>query len=250
MNAANCEAVADLLEPFMDGELAAPERAAVARHVGDCAECRQELTELQEVRDKLRGLPRYRASASLVNRVRETLERAGVHKPAVWERWAVPAATHLCAMLIGLGLGYWVLLSATEHDYLTRELLAAHVRSLMQERPVDVASGDPHRVAPWFAGKLDFAPKVEDLATQGYPLQGGRVDYFQGRRVAVLIFQRRAHVINVFVTPHAGGPLPTSEWRRDGYNIARWGNGEFTFWAISDLNADELDQLARLLGAQ
>lgn len=173
-----------------------------------------------------------------------------LHKPAVWERWAVSAATHLCAMLIGLGLGYWVLLSATEHDYLTRELLAAHVRSLMQERPVDVASGDPHRVAPWFAGKLDFAPKVEDLATQGYPLQGGRVDYFQGRRVAVLIFQRRAHVINVFVTPHAGGPLPTSEWRRDGYNIARWGNGEFTFWAISDLNADELDQLARLLGAQ
>jgi anti-sigma factor RsiW len=42
----------------------------------------------------------------------------------------------------------------------------------MAAQPIDVASGDPHRVGPWFAGKLDFAPKVRDLAAQGFPLSG------------------------------------------------------------------------------
>jgi anti-sigma factor RsiW len=119
----------------------------------------------------------------------------------------------------------------------------------MAAQPFDVASSNPHRVGPWFAGKLDFAPKVRDFAAQGFPLVGGRVDYFDGRRVAAIVFRRRDHVINVFIMPHASGPMRREELRRNGYNIESWSDGEYDFWAVSDLNRDELDMLTKLLGA-
>ena len=68
--------------------------------------------------------------------------------------------------------------------------------------------------------------------------------------MAALVFRRRAHVINVFVSPSAAGPLPRSEWRGNGYNLVRWADGDFAFSAISDLNAQELDQFTALLGAE
>ena len=91
----------------------------------------------------------------------------------------------------------------------------------MAAQPFDVASGDPHRVGPWFAGKLDIAPKVRDLAAQGFPLVGGRVDHFDGRRVSAIVFRRRDHVINVFIRPHASGPMRHEELRRNGRELER-----------------------------
>ena len=179
MSAENCDAISDLLEPFMDGELALPEREAVEWHLRDCANCRQQLGELQELGDRLRRLTPRMTSAALAARVRESLDLAG-QKPVSWQAWAVPIATHLSAVLIGLGIGYWIVVASSQREGQTRELLAAHVRSLMHEQPTDITSGDPHRVAPWFAGKLDFAPKVKDLTAQGFPLQGARVRLFSG----------------------------------------------------------------------
>ena len=225
MSAASCEEVTDLLEPFADGELALSDQEAVAQHVRGCTECQLHLEELRVLRGKLKRLPPYEAPAGLASRIAEKLA------------------------LIGLAAGYWILLGAVQSDSLSRELVAAHVRSLMAAQPFDVASGDPHRVGPWFAGKLDFAPKVRDLAAQGFPLVGGRVDYFDGRRVAAIVFRRRDHVINVFIMPHASGPMRHEELRRNGYNIESWSDGEYDFWAVSDLNRDELDVLTKLLGA-
>jgi anti-sigma factor RsiW len=250
MSAASCDEVTDLLEPFADGELALPDQEAVALHVRGCAECQLHLEELRVLRGKLKRLPPYRAPAGLASRIADKL--AERHEPArrtAWPAWSMPVASHLAAALIGLAAGYWILLGADQSDSLSRELVAAHVRSLMAAQPIDVASGDPHRVGPWFAGRLDFAPKVRDLAAQGFPLVGGRVDYFDGRRVAAVVFRRRDHVINVFIMPHASGPMRHDELRRNGYNIESWSDGEYDFWAVSDLNRDELDMLTKLLGA-
>ena len=110
--------------------------------------------------------------------------------------------------------------------------------------------GDPHRVAPWFAGKLDFAPKVRDLAADGFPLTGGRIDYFEGRRVAVLVYRRREHVINVFVMPKTGQASRNHEFRRNGYNAFGLERRRVRFLGgATDLNRTELAALAGHLGA-
>jgi anti-sigma factor RsiW len=96
-------------------------------------------------------------------------------------------------------------------------------------------------VKPWFNGKLDFSPDVRDLAAQGFPLIGGRIDYVSDRPVAALVYLRRQHVINLFVWPSASTGRDT-ELARNGYHIVRWNSAGMACWAASDLNAGELRQ--------
>lgn len=251
MSATNCDDISDLLEPFTDGELAMAEQEAVALHLRDCAKCRQEVDSLRDLHGKLARLVPYRVPADLAGRIGDKLAAARSREAgrSSLHAWAAPFATHLAAVLIGLAAGYWLMLAGAQSDSVARELVGAHVRSLMAAQPIDVASGDPHRVGPWFAGKLDFAPKVRDLAAEGFSLIGGRVDYFAGRRAAVIVYRRREHVINVFVMPRTGQVLRKREFRRNGYNAEAWSDGEYDFWAVSDLNRTELAALAGLLGA-
>jgi anti-sigma factor RsiW len=250
MSAASCDDVSDLLEPFLDNELTDADAESVASHVRACASCRQQMTGLRELGERLRQLPRYRSPGFLAGKIKE---RLAAQEPAdgrvAWFRWGVLAATHAAALLLGFAVGAGLLLTTARFETETEALLAAHVRSLMAERPVDVASADPHSVGPWFAGKLDFAPKVRDFAKEDFPLVGGRVDYFDGKRVAVLVYRRRDHLINVFVRPHRPGLRLAHDVRRNGYNIESWSDGEYDFWAVSDLNRGELTALAKLLGA-
>ena len=113
---------------------------------------------------------------------------------------------------------------------------------------MDVVSTDQHTVKPWFDGKLDFSPPVEDLASDGFPLIGGRLDYLEGREVAALIYQRRKHLINVFVWPNATeSSRPTQS--NPGRAITSCGGqrGGFRFWAVSDVAAPDLAEFVRLL---
>jgi anti-sigma factor RsiW len=107
-----------------------------------------------------------------------------------------------------------------------------------------VLSTDQHTVKPWFNGRLDVAPPVVDLTAQGFTLIGGRLDYLDGKAVAALVYRRRVHVINLFIAQGAERHAAAIETLQ-GFNIRRWSEPGFSLWAVSDLNADELEDFGR-----
>lgn len=135
-------------------------------------------------------------------------------------------------------------------ELLARDLVTAHVRSLMTEGHLnDVVSSDQHTVKPWFAGKLDFAPPVRDFANAGFALAGGRLDYVDGRAVAVLVYRYRQHVVNVFVWPEKGEAEPRASTRQ-GFSVVQWSHGGMKYSAVSDAAAPQLVPLADAIRAE
>ncbi|MDF2996105.1 MAG: transrane anti-sigma factor [Xanthobacteraceae bacterium] len=130
---------------------------------------------------------------------------------------------------------------------LSRDVLAAHVRSLLQDNPVQIASLDTQTVKLWFAGRLEYSPVVRNLSTEGFELFGGRLDYVDGQRVAALVYKRRLHRINVFVWPSDRGASVSYSGKLDGFNVFGWSKAGMTYWAVSDLNEGELHEFQALL---
>jgi anti-sigma factor RsiW len=130
----------------------------------------------------------------------------------------------------------------TQQQSVASDVLSAHLRSLDGTHLLDVPSSDQHTVKPWFNGKLDFSPPVKFL--NGFPLLGGRIEYFDGRPAAALIYGRNKHVINVFTWPAAS--VAETAIARNGFNMLNWSASGMTFWAISDLNETELREFVSL----
>lgn len=150
-------------------------------------------------------------------------------------------------VLFGASLAL-VLNTPSTDDLVAREVVAGHVRSLMAEHLTDVRSTDQHTVKPWFIGQLDFSPPVHDLAAQGFALVGGRLDYVNNRQAAALVYQYRKHVINLFIWTADGEPASSiNEHRQQGYKVYSWTQTGMRFWAISEINDNDLRQFAHLL---
>ena len=124
---------------------------------------------------------------------------------------------------------------------LTEELIASHLRSLQVDHLADVMSADRYTVKPWFNGKLDFSPPIIDLAAQGFPRVGGRLDYVDGRNVAVLIYRRNQHPINLYIWPGTAKDAPPQEQSRQGYHLMRWTVSGMNDSAVSELAINELE---------
>jgi anti-sigma factor RsiW len=128
---------------------------------------------------------------------------------------------------------------------LAEQVVSSHIRSLMANHLSDVVSTDQHTVKPWFSGKLDFAPVVTNLAPQGFPLVGGRLDYLDDRTVAALVYKHRQHTINLFLWPLSDSDANPQILSIKGFNVVHWTQAHMNYWAVSDLNASELTEFAR-----
>ena len=124
------------------------------------------------------------------------------------------------------------------------DVVASHVRALQPGHLEDVVSTDQHTVKPWFDGRIDFAPPVKDLAAKQFPLLGGRLDYLNNRPVAAMIYGSDKHIIDLYVWPGNGGPMPSTA-SRNGYNTVHWSENGMEFWAVSDLEAGKLNDFVR-----
>lgn len=265
----SCKLAQRFVPGYLDGELDLVRTIEMETHLESCGDCARELERLRALRAAMqRSSLSYAAPAGLRERIQSSLPeslpaspavearsspRAGGARPALYFlRWAGAIAVLVVCVAVA-----WQMLPGVHtpsgDQQLAAEVLADHVRSLEANHLMDVASTDQHTVKPWFDGKLDFSPPVEDLASDGFPLVGGRLDYLQGREVAALVYQRRKHFINVFVWPNGSAsssrtapPTETLE-PRQGYNILHWTSAGFQFWAVSDVGSEDLKQFVNLL---
>jgi anti-sigma factor RsiW len=136
-----------------------------------------------------------------------------------------------------------VVLRQDDQQRILSEVVSAHLRSLQAGHLIDVVSTDQHTVKPWFNGKLDVAPPVIDLTAQGFTLVGGRLDYVDARAIGAVVYRRRQHIINLFVSQTASTEhRPPKTQTMQGFNCRRWGERGLNFWAVSDIGGDELTE--------
>jgi len=194
-------------------------------------------------------LPRYAAPAGLRERVQAAVRAAPARRQPSWRPSPWQAGIAAAAVVV-LAVSGWLVSQRRGADSELAAVFDAHLRSLAPGHLADVASTDQHTVKPWFAGKLTFSPPVVDHAAEGFPLVGGRVDVVDGRDVAALVYSRRNHLINVFIRPLDRGERSAGRaGEQRGYHLAGWVRGGMRFWAVSDLNQQELAQFRDLLQA-
>jgi anti-sigma factor RsiW len=184
--------------------------------------------------------PYYEAPPGLERKIRQSLRREG-SAASPWRLLAIAASVLLMA---SVAWNIAMLKSRVDPQrLLAANVLSAHIRSLAGTHLLDVPSSDQHTVKPWFDGKIDFAPDVKFL--DGFPLLGGRLEYFDGHPAAALIYGRAKHIINLFMWPSAT-PTPEAAQTLNGYHLQSWSSNGMIFWAVSDLNEAELRQFISL----
>jgi anti-sigma factor RsiW len=253
----NCDDARILMHGHLDGELDLAADLEIQRHIEECPRCASEYAALLAMRTRLKDDEfRFEAPAALKEKIRRALptpapvrsggyqSRRGAWMPRV-ARFALPLAV---GAVLALAIAPRTIGPSIDQR-LAGEVVASHVRSLMATHLMDVASTDQHTVKPWFNGKVTFSPPVVDLASEGFPLEGGRLDSVGARLIATLVYRRHLHRIDVFVWP-AGRQTPPAYFERDGYNEISWSRNDFVFAAVSDLNAAELNAFADLLKKQ
>ena len=252
-----CDEARSLLDAYLDHELADQDRRRVETHLEGCTACAAAEARLGELIDTVRGAACFQPPDHLARQVHARLRHeAAAERPA-----ALPAEGTLrwwlsigAAAIASAAISAWLMLTLfagpSAEQLALREVAAAHVRSLIQDHLLEVASADPHTVKPWFAGRIDFVPQPATLAPDGFELLGARLDYLQERPVAAIVFKRRKHIINLFVWP---APEPDraeiETFTKSGFNLVRWRSAGLVYWAVSDLGRNELRSFAQALEA-
>jgi anti-sigma factor RsiW len=237
-----CEEAERLVDAYADGELSLDAALSFEQHVERCATCRARLDGVLALKRELQAAPYFRAPASIIKQA-----RGGRSGGTRWP-WLLAAASFAVVVIATAGLLRERAVMAD--DRTTEAVIEGHVRSLMANHLMDVASTDRHTVKPWFAGRVDFSPTVVDLAADGFPLAGGRADYIDHHAAAALVYTRRAHAINVFLWPQTNGSS-SHVTRADarGYHVISWTRDGVAVWIVSDLALPELSEFAGRLDA-
>ena len=252
-----CAEYRELLSALVDDELPADEAADVREHLANCGDCTREHDALAVVSQRIKeGLVRHSAPDVLKARIRSMLSQPDAFSPVAEAtpsgrpRWTTLLAAGLVIAAVSSALTFGALRRTTPASGVTAALLDSHIRSLMPGHLIDVASTNQHTVKPWFNGRVDLSPAVPNLDTAGFPLLGGRLDYVEGRAVAVVVYGRRQHVINVYSWPAGtAGARSVEAFDERGYHLVEWRNGDVELWAISDVNRAELQQFVTLFRA-
>jgi anti-sigma factor RsiW len=254
----NCGESEILLNALVDGELDAGHARDVEQHVAACSACAEMLTEFREVHDAVSGAGlKMTAPAHLRSRIEKALPLPSARVIAPRKFFQPSRRTFFGGFAVGTALSaalaaslVLTVVGTDQQQTIANEVVSAHIRSLQAGHLMDVETSDQHTVKPWFNGRLDVAPPVIDLTAQGFRLLGGRLDYIDGEPVASVVYQRRKHIINLFVARRLGASQASARLEAiQGYNVRNWSEADLDFWAVSDIAPDELNEFGQMIVA-
>jgi anti-sigma factor RsiW len=253
----NCKQAEVLVAAFADGEDDALRSYSIKQHLRGCAGCGARHRSILALRARLRAeMPYFVASPALHARVRAAVGAARAFVPPPlrptsdrW-RWLSGGVLAGCmASALAWMLGTSVIAWRANENFAVAAV-TAHVRATLGDHLIEVASSDRHTVKPWLSARLDYSPPVQDLANEGFPLIGGRLDYLDRRNVATLVYRYRQHTIDVFVRPGASH-APTSVLRTvRGFNVARVSGPSMEWLAVSDAEPAILSAFVKRLARE
>jgi anti-sigma factor RsiW len=233
-----------LIHAYVDGELDPIDALEMKRRIADDPALATECERIEALRHVMR---RHPPRAELPPGLRARVERAvGVQNRAQPPSWRALAASVALAAFVASG-STWLTLYPHQADVMADTIVAAHIRGLIAPSATDVTSSDTHTVKPWFSGRIPQAPRVLDLSPAGFPLSGGRIDVIGRSPSPTLVYSRRKHVISVTaVTAPDMADVEPRQIDAQGYNVVNWIQNGVSYWATSDLNANELAEFVNL----
>jgi anti-sigma factor RsiW len=253
----DCARVRSLVDAYLDRELEPDVSSSIARHLRACGDCSGSVAARSAIGAAIKkDASYYRASPALGNRIRAQIAQTTRHaaeKPRrrlfnlpQWGRW-LPLGGAFAAAVLATSFATLQLTSVPRDEALLAQLISSHSRSIVTGHQIDVASSDQHTVKPWLSSKLDFSPDVVDLAAAGFPLRGGRLDYMNNRPVAVLVYGHRQHFIDLFIWPEdtTTDKALSHTFSKRGLNVLHWTAAGMTYWAVSDINKEDLQEFAK-----
>ena len=252
----NCGESEILIHALVDGELDAGHIRDVEAHVASCHACAEKLAAFRAMHETMmRAGLKDAAPARLRSRIEAMLPRPPARVAAQRTFLQPNRRTFFGGFALGAALSAAAAASlvvavfrSDQQQTIADEVVSAHIRSLQPGHLMDVETSDRHTVKPWFDGRLDVAPPVIDLTAQGFTLLGGRLDYIDGEPVASVVYQRRKHIINLFVAQRLGAAAVTAKTVQ-GYNVRHWSDQGLDFWAVSDLDPAELGEFVQNVSA-
>jgi anti-sigma factor RsiW len=254
----NCAEFEVLLHALIDGELDAGHARDVEVHAAGCSACAERLASFRAMHGAMREVAlKEAAPAQLRSRIESSLATAAKPNTALQRFFRPNRRGFFGGFALGSALSAAIAASLVlavmrdnQQQTIADEVVSAHIRSLQAGHLMDVETSDQHTVKPWFNGRVDVAPPVVDLTAEGFTLLGGRLDYIDGEPVAAIVYQRRKHLINLFVAQRLGARHGSALSEAiQGYNVRHWSQGGLDFWAVSDLAGDELDEFVQKIEA-
>lgn len=246
----NCDQSQQLIHAYLDQELDAANAVAVEQHLQTCKSCQHDYAELIKVGERLRGnLPYHSAPEELRSAILAGLDSE--HTPPVQSKTArynpgLALAFAFSVIIASVGLLFYR--DHRRETMLIEEVLAGHVRALNTHRLTELSSADTQKLKPWFTSKLNYSPKVYNLAAQGFALLGGRLDYLQQRHVASMAYRYKDHIIDLYTWPSPDVADEAQELHsKNGYKLVYWCQDYMNYWVVSDLDSDEIQKFANLL---
>jgi anti-sigma factor RsiW len=240
-----------LVHAYLDGELDPANALEVERRLAADPALAAERARVEALRSAIaERLPREAPPPELLRRIETAIgarplpARFSARRLASHPTWRALAASVLLALFVGSG-STWLALRPEPKSGTPDLLVASHLRALMAPQPIDVASSDQHTVKPWFNGKIPESPRVVDLSAEGFPLVGGRIDVIGRAPVPTLVYRMRQHLISLTALPATLASASAAKGAIAGYNMLSWTDNGLSYWAVSDLNAPELETFAK-----